>query len=440
MIIFLTPTNITEYLDYFKTTTIWIPILSDQDRHYIENRISFIYIYSPSLDIEFVVNVNHRDADKIDMTWFIENLPTGDRICYKNKYLNDITCRDADMIVWYNTNHPIKLPKIDNDVFSIYKSRLHGMRDVNDVIPIMRIIEHCRRIRKAFMVDYNHSTSRGYIFYNDVLLNALTRLEQSGVAIDHHEVKTRFGKTIDGRYMYTDYMPYTLTGRPSNSHGGINFNALNKSDGTRQIIISRYTDGRLIEYDYDSYHLRLLGDLIGFEFPTMNLHVYMGEQYFKTRDVTPELYEKSKKITFKAMYGEAPLKYSDIEFFKQLEKFKDLMWKFYTEYGYYETPISKRKFKAEWFERMTRSKLFSYIIQSYETEMNAMVIDKILHYLYTKNSKLIMYTYDAFLIDYSPTDGRIILSEIRELITSFGYPVNIKAGVDYDDMVDITID
>ena len=39
---------------------------------------------------------------------------------------------------------------------------------------------------------------------------------------------------------YTQYNPYTSTGRPSNRYNGINYAALNKEDGTRDRFVSRF--------------------------------------------------------------------------------------------------------------------------------------------------------------------------------------------------------
>ncbi len=39
---------------------------------------------------------------------------------------------------------------------------------------------------------------------------------------------------------WTEYHPYTLTSRPSNNFGGINYAALNKDDGSRDRFVSRF--------------------------------------------------------------------------------------------------------------------------------------------------------------------------------------------------------
>ena len=82
--------------------------------------------------------------------------------------------------------------------------------------------------------------------------------------------------------------------------GGINFAALNKSDGTRKKYISRYGDnGCMIEMDYDAYHLRLIAEIVGYEFPEGSVHQYLADQYGVD-------YDKSKSLSFKYLYGEIP--------------------------------------------------------------------------------------------------------------------------------------
>ena len=55
-------------------------------------------------------------------------------------------------------------------------------------------------------------------------------------------------------------------------------------------------------------------------------------------------------------------------------------------------------------------------------------LNNILNYLKDKKTKLVLYTYDAFLFDYSKEDGTQLLTDIKELIH---YPINVKQGKTY---------
>jgi hypothetical protein len=76
---------------------------------------------------------------------------------------------------------------------------------------------------------------------------------------------------------------------------------------------------------------------------------------------------------------------------------------------------------------MTRSKLFNYIVQSKETSTNVQLLELVFDLLKDKKTKLVLYTYDAFLFDYSKEDDGLI----QEIINILDYPVSIKQGKTY---------
>jgi hypothetical protein len=77
--------------------------------------------------------------------------------------------------------------------------------------------------------------------------------------------------------------------------------------------------------------------------------------------------------------------------------------------------------------------LFNYIIQSYETSNNVQLLEQVLDYLKDKKTKLVLYTYDAFLFDYNQEDGAIF-PEITKILE---YPVSIKQGTSYHGLTKI---
>jgi hypothetical protein len=83
---------------------------------------------------------------------------------------------------------------------------------------------------------------------------------------------------------------------------------------------------------------------------------------------------------------------------------------------------------------MTPAKLLNYVIQSCETSTNVMLIHAIQNILKNKQTKLVLYTYDAFLFDYAKEDGNELLTEIQDIIH---YPVNIKQGNTYHGLTKI---
>jgi hypothetical protein len=66
-----------------------------------------------------------------------------------------------------------------------------------------------------------------------------------------------------------------------------------------------------------------------------------------------------------------------------------------------------------------------------ETSTNVKMLISILDYLKDKQTKIVLYTYDAFLFDYAESDGKQTLIDIKQLIK---YPVNIKMGKSYHEL------
>jgi hypothetical protein len=68
----------------------------------------------------------------------------------------------------------------------------------------------------------------------------------------------------------------------------------------------------------------------------------------------------------------------------------------------------------------------------------ALSIKKVLEYLESKKSNIILYTYDSILIDYSKEDGKETLKNIKNILESgFGFKVNASYGTDYNNLTKI---
>jgi hypothetical protein len=134
--------------------------------------------------------------------------------------------------------------------------------------------------------------------------------------------------------------------------------------------------------------------------------------------------DKAKELTFKQIYGGVWKEYRNKPFFKDIVILTDGIWDEYQYGGNYTTQI--RVFERN--KEMTQSKLLNYIIQSKETSTNVIILENILNYLKDKQTKLVLYTYDAFLFDYAKEDGNQLLTDIKDMIK---YPVNIKQGKSY---------
>ena len=88
---------------------------------------------------------------------------------------------------------------------------------------------------------------------------------------------------------------------------------------------------------------------------------------------------------------------------------------------------------------MNKNKLFNYTIQLMETENNMRVLSQLIPEIKNDKSKLILYSYDSFLLDFDMEDGLNYLKKVKEIIEQNGkFPVKVSWGVDYHEMKDIT--
>ena len=65
---------------------------------------------------------------------------------------------------------------------------------------------------------------------------------------------------------------------------------------------------------------------------------------------------------------------------------------------------------------------------------NNMKIGEVLEYLEGRMSKMILYTYDAFIIDTHPIERENILNHIKEIMEKGDFPVRIEEGKNYNNL------
>jgi len=141
--------------------------------------------------------------------------------------------------------------------------------------------------------------------------------------------------------------------------------------------------------------------------------------------------DKAKELTFKQLYGGIFKEYREIDFFKRIGRYIDQKWLEFNTQGFIECDISNYRFEKESLENMNPQKLFNYILQNYETSQNILIIWDILSILRGKKSKLVLYTYDSFLIDLS-TEERGLMQDVQNIFKKFELNTKIKHGSDYD--------
>jgi hypothetical protein len=294
----------------------------------------------------------------------------------------------------------------------------------NKLIPISKHYEECENMFDVVLpiIQKYSANNVVYAFNNGPLTRVFHAIESNGIKVDKQCFIDCYGKDLNypqlnlhkGR-IYSQYNLYTLTGRPSNTYNSINFAALNKNDGERLCYVP--ANDKFVEFDIQGYHPRMIGDMVSFNFGDKNTYELLGELL----DVTTQ---EAKELTFKQLYGGVWKEYRDQPFFKDIVTLTDEIW---DEYQYGKQYATRNRIFI-YDPDMTQPKLLNYIIQSHETSNNVTMLDNILNYLKDKKTKLVLYTYDAFLFDYSKEDGKQLLIDIKEMIH---YPINIKQGKSY---------
>jgi len=319
---------------------------------------------------------------------------------------------------------------------------LHNNRNVNQSVPLYKWVEFLDEYTEHLLklVKYENNVSNHYRFLQTVAIPALHFVEKSGLHVDIDQFKRHFYKKFGShgeRYIkdgliYSQYNLFTATGRPSCRFGGINFAALNKEDGTRKVFTSRFDDGSLILIDFESYHLRLIANMVDYQLPKTPAHEYFGRQYFGTDKLTQEQYNESKVKSFQLLYGDID---SDIPFFRKVKQYKDHLWKKIQEERVIESPLHGVEIRLDRIWEPNPAKVFNYLIQLVETERNLTWLDELSRRWGAHQSKIILYNYDAILIDYHPEDGMDFIKFVVDLLSEFGkYPVRVKQGKNYDEM------
>ena len=398
-----------------------IPILSDVNLHPLKNTLCAVYLKIVDGE-ERILCFNHGETLKIK----IEKLLTLDKLGRKfvrdKKQLNHIVklkdVVDVSLQYYMSKNEPLEWEELSTNTHDYFYRVMWRMKNTNRIIPILKHLELCREQVKV-LERYHELPIHDK--YNDEIINNLSFIEKSGLRKDDEMV-------------YSEYNLYTSTGRPSNRFGGINFAALNKKDGSRKPYVSRFGDGMLVEFDYDAYHLRLIGHILNYEFPKGSVHEHMAEFY---GDVD---YETSKQTSFQYLYGRIPQKIIDTNpFFSRVNDYITKIWKDFKRKDLVKSDIYNKEIHKKNLSAMNRNKLFNYMIQLLETENNMKVLNDLVPYLKDKKSKLILYSYDSFLFDFKIEDGLGFLTDIKSILEQGGvFPTKTSKGLNYHEMEDIT--
>ena len=384
--------------------------------HPIKNKICAVYIRPLNSTKGFITSIDHSETLPLDIDIIISQLNAFKKIYVRDKKeflhyfilkdLYDITLNSPPYIQEYTQTH------------NFFNNKYPNKLDVNRIIPIVKHYEYCEKLFNNLKSRINEPINDFYNSKTSVVFNAL---ERSGIRVDRGEFESRF-HPIDGEYAYTQFNFKTLTGRPSNKFGGVNYAALNKENGDRKSFIPR--NDLLFELDISAYHPTLLAKLVNYDFGEEDIHMAFAEMYGVD-------YQKAKELTFKQMYGGVFEQYKELEFFKKMKVYTDDLWARFQNEGSIECPISKHIYKKDELEDMKPQKLLNYVLQNLETAMNVCILWEIFKILKRKNTKLVLYTFDSFLLDVDENEKKVI-EEILKVFKNKKLQIKYNYGSTYD--------
>ena len=405
--------------DFKSKESIILPIEQDSNLHPQKSKLSLLYVNT--FDDEYVLPINHNECLNIDLP----NLKTKNKVYTLDRkkllhFLDLDNVIDVSMMSYMRTGKVLELDNLSTNAHDFLNMKFYKKKNINTVIPVLKHIEKCRKISTMLQNNIEKYSEYVNVSYNDEILNNLSFIEKNGLM------------TTEGK-VFSEYNLYTSTGRPSNRFGGINFAALNKKDGSRKKFISRFKNGVLVEMDFDAYHLRLIADKIGYEFPKGSVHEHMAQFYGVD-------YEEAKRLSFQYLYGYIPEDVIQINpYFSKVHDYIEGLWNIYKNDDFVESDIYKRRIYKENLLDMNANKLFNYTIQLMETENNMKVLSALIPEIREYKSKLILYSYDSFLLDFNIEDGLDYLMKVKNILEQDKkYPVKVSWGLNYHDMEDIT--
>jgi len=391
--------------------------------HHALNDVCAIYI-RPTYDSKgYMMCIDHSEAGTIAKTYIEKIL----------QHIDTVYVRDKKSFLYYfQLNKVIDISSVKSvdtvfePVFDVFY-RLHpNNASINKIIPISKHYEVCENIYSKLQQVILYPKPEFIKFYNKGAL-AFFGIEKNGIKID----KDKFFKyyepnnenySISDNRIYTQYNLNTTTRRPSNAYNSINFAALKKDNHSRSSFIPE--NNEFLEIDISAYHPTLAGQLVDYEFDSPDIHNDFALLYNVD-------YARAKELTFKQLYGGVFKEYQHLEFFQKVQKYIQEQWTLFNNQGYIETPISKYRFEKDKLEDMNPQKLFNYTLQNLETSTNIQILLKIHKMLSGKNTKIVLYTYDSFLLDWDE-DEEQELEAIKNIFKELNLSIKINRGRSYD--------
>lgn len=374
----------------------------------------------------YIFPVNHSETFNLEWNDVLDFLKKHKIIYVLNKKFHDyflpntLESTDIQFNVLNKTNKIINTTDYDTPVHTHFYREHYFRNNINSLIPITK---HLEKWDKVFDAVKEYLNYRPLTWFDKEYTSVFRRIEEEGIKISPTKFTYHFEPTfedysINKNKIHSSYNLYNLTTRPSNTFNNINFAALPKENGARHSFIPQHD--YFIEYDFTAYHPSLIGSLFDFKFA--------DSPYLHLSKILETTEEEAKEITFKNIYGGVKEQFRDKEFFRQVNGLIRKMWNIYQQENRVKLSNGRILNKTE---DLSPTKIFNYYIQSLETKSNVELVGKVLDYLEQKKSKVVLYTYDSILLDFSKEDGMETVTTVKQMLESTGFQTKMKKGTDY---------
>lgn len=406
----------------------FIQVITNHPKYHPKiSSVSLVYYHD--FNKGYMICINHSESLSINFTKVLDFIAKHDKVYVFDKKWHSYFINHSNLIdIHYNQmalGEEAKVFDFDTTAHRCIEQSNREFIHLNEIIPISKHYEKWEKIRLE-SVKYMKPNK------NIIDLSQIYKsVEESGIRVDTKKLIEVYSIQNPDYFIRQDiafnqYNLYNQTGRPTNSFNGINFLAIPKDKIYRDCFLPR--NDYLVEFDFDAYHPRLIAKQLDIELSASPFHDHMAKLYFAKDEISEQEYSLSKEYTFRQLYGGVMKEWKNIEFFSKMEKYIEDLWDEYLENSEITLPtgIIIRRQKG-----MNKYKIFNYFIQNLETKNNYEKISEILHILDSKVSRLVLITYDSFLIDYSISDGKELLQTIKNILSKNNMLVKHKYAKTY---------
>lgn len=399
---------------------ICIPLLSNPNKHPSESSIIGIYLAFSDGTYEYI-NISHPD-ELYSNTILTEirlhptSLVFNKKVMLYNGYQDGI---DLNSYLHYYMSDNINSKEFYPKGMEILSNKFFRLQELGHIIPLSVQLEWAKKIAEYVMrlnpFGNGYGITKKCIDYCNDFTNVFYEIEKNGIIVGDETKKQH-------------YMWYTATSRPSNSWDGFNFSAMNKKDGTRNKIRSRFDGGKIVQFDYDAFHIKLLAKILEYKFEK---HPY--EQIREELNINMD-YDDFKSKIFQNIYGNITYEFMNHPFFQAIQMVIDDLWNQYESNSRVESHFYGKLFSD--IKEETPNKIFNYVLQSLETEYNVKKIKDVLPLFKDRQSVFMLYLYDAFVFDIHP-DEMYLIKDLTNAFQTDNMSIKIYIGDTFGDIKQI---